>query len=217
MADTLVERLTGQPHAAAVPVEVHVVVPVATLAGTSDEPAEIPGHGPISANTFRSLIGTSLEAARRTSRGPNGHRDLDGPVGVWLRALFTSADGSRLVGLESRRRHFPDGLARFLRLRDKTCRTPWCDAPIRHTDHIQPVEHGGTTSIDNADGLCAACNHAKQAPDWNARPGPGAVVNLITPTGHRYRSSPPRPPGTAKKHSSPLEQRLVIELRRHAA
>jgi hypothetical protein len=43
------------------------------------------------------------------------------------------------------------------------------------------------------------------------------VIDLTTPTGHRYHSQPPQPPGIAKKHSSPLEQRLVIELRRHAA
>ena len=97
--------------------------------------------------------------------------------------------------METRRRLFTPNQRRFIALRDQTCRTPWCDAPIRHADHITPAETGGPTSIGNGEGLCVACNHAKQAPGWRARPGPGAAVTITTPTGHSYRSHPPRPPG----------------------
>lgn len=40
--------------------------------------------------------------------------------------------------MDSRARLFPAGLRRFIRARDDTCRTPYCDAPIRHLDHIVP-------------------------------------------------------------------------------
>jgi hypothetical protein len=198
MADTLVERVTGQTHAAEVPVEVNLVIDADTLLDHGTEPALLEGV-PLPAGTARDLV---------LQRG-------DAPT--WLRRLYTRPNSGELLTMDSKRRLFTPAQRNFIALRDQTCRTPWCEAPIRHTDHIRPVEHGGTTSIDNADGLCAACNHAKQAPGWHARPGPGAVIDLTTPTGHRYHSRPPQPPGTAKKHSSPLEQRLVIELRRHAA
>ena len=53
---------------------------------------------------------------------------------------------------------------------------------------------GGPTSGDNGQGLCEACNHAKQAPGWRARPSPGAgphTIETTTPTGHTYRSQAP--------------------------
>ena len=127
-------------------------------------------------------------------------RDLvrDSDAQVWLRRLFTRPADGALVAMESRRRLFPDGLRRFLVLRDQTCRTPWCGAPIRHGDHVIPVETGGETSAANGQGLCEACNQAKQAPGWRARPGPGGAghtVEITTPTGHTYTSRPPPPPG----------------------
>jgi 5-methylcytosine-specific restriction endonuclease McrA len=87
----------------------------------------------------------------------------------------------------------PDQLARMIRLRDQRCRTRWCDAPIRQSDHIRAVAEGGETSQPNGQGLCEACNRAKQAPGWRARPSPDArhTVETTTPTGHSYVSTAP--------------------------
>ena len=96
--------------------------------------------------------------------------------------------------MDSRARLFRGSLGRFVRIRDQVCRTPWCDAPIRHADHAVAYDDDGPTSADNAQGLCEACNHAKQAPGWRARPSPteGAhQIETTTPTGHTYGSSPP--------------------------
>jgi len=182
MADTLVERLTGQA-AAAVPVEIELVMTDAALLGAtrdgSDEPAQLVGMGPIPAPLGRDLI-------------------RDTTAEVWLRRLFTRPGDGALVATESRRRLFPDGLRRLLILRDQTCRTPWCGAPIRHADHVTPAEAGGATSADNGQGLCAACNHTKQVPGWQARPGPAGAaetVEITTPTGHTYTSRPSPLPG----------------------
>ncbi|MDQ4053379.1 MAG: HNH endonuclease, partial [Actinomycetota bacterium] len=84
-------------------------------------------------------------------------------------------------------------LAELIRLRDQRCRTPWCDAPVRHTDHAEAVAEGGPTTKRNGQGLCEACNHAKQAPGWTARPRPGPrhTIETITPTGHSYTSTAP--------------------------
>ena len=56
MADTLVERVTGQTTATAVPLQVHLVVPDTVLLGDSEEAAEVDGYGPISAKLARELV-----------------------------------------------------------------------------------------------------------------------------------------------------------------
>ncbi|HEU5007222.1 MAG TPA: HNH endonuclease signature motif containing protein, partial [Jatrophihabitantaceae bacterium] len=196
MADTLVERVTGQTTAAQVPVEVNLVIDTDTLLGNGTEPALIDGL-PIPAATGREL-----------ALHPDAPR--------WLRRLYTRPQTGELVAMDTRRRLFTRNQRRFIALRDQTCRTPWCEAPIRHTDHIHPAQRGGPTSLGNGGGLCVACNIAKQAPGWHARPGPAGRIDLITPTGHRYTSRPPSLPGARQKRS-PLEQQLLIELRRHAA
>ena len=185
MADLMVERLTGQTTATAVPVEVEVVIDVDTLLGNTDEPAHVSGYGPIPTEAARDLITR--------------------PEQAWLRRLFRHPTSGELITMESRRRLFTENQRRFIRLRDQTCRTPWCDAPIRHTDHILPAEAGGTTSIANGQGLCAACNYAKQAEGWHAKPQAGDIL-ITTPTGHRYRGRAPDPPRGAAE--SRLQRRI---------
>lgn len=117
---------------------------------------------------------------------------------VWLRRLYTRPDSGELVAIDSRRRSFPPGLQRLIRFRDQHCRTPWCHAPIRHTDHATPAAEDGLTTRDNGQGKCEACNYAKQAPGWLERPEDddgSHRVRVTTPTGHTYTSSSPAPPG----------------------
>jgi len=123
MADTLVERVTGQSGAAAVPVEVHLVMSSASLLEADAAPAQLQGYGPVPGPLARSWI-----------------RDPDAEV--WLRRLFTGPATGRLVAMESERRCFTGLLRRFVMLRDQVCRTPWCDAPARHVDHPVPVAAG---------------------------------------------------------------------------
>ncbi|MAS54763.1 MAG: hypothetical protein CMJ44_09115 [Pimelobacter sp.] len=77
-----------------------------------------------------------------------------------------------MLGPDHRRR-VPDGMSRFLRFRDRIRCTPWCDAPVRHSDHVESAEEGGPTTVANTQGLCETCNHGKQARGWTARPDPG--------------------------------------------
>ena len=102
--------------------------------------------------------------------------------------------------MDSERRLFDGGLRRSLLARDGTCRTPWCDAPVRHVDHVVDHAFGGPTNAENGQGLCVRCNHAKQAAGWRAeadggRGGPHRwrphTVVTTTPTGHRYPSTAP--------------------------
>jgi Domain of unknown function (DUF222) len=123
-----------------------------------------------------------------------GRRELD----VWIRRLYTAPGSGDLLAMDSKARLFPAGLKRFLQVRDDTCRTPYCDAPIRHHDHIASWHYGGATSAGNGQGLCEGCNHTKETPGWEAKPVPGPrhTVATTTPTGHTYHSTAPPLPGT---------------------
>ncbi len=198
MADTLVERVTGRSAETPVPVELELVMTsTALLDPTADgghEPAWLSGYGIVPAELARTWAQTACSAE-----------------GLFVRRLFTRPTTGQLTAMESRARTAPPGLATFLRLRDQSCRTPWCDAPIRHLDHITPWSQGGTTSAPNLQGLCEACNHTRQAPGWQTRsrsPGTGRHRTLLTtPTGHRYRTTAPPSPGTPP--DSLLERRLL--------
>lgn len=121
-------------------------------------------------------------------------RELD----VWVRRLYTAPGSGDLMAMDAKARLFPAGLKRFLQVRDETCRTPYCDAPIRHHDHIASWHSGGATSAGNGQGLCEACNHTKETGGWAAErvPGPRHTVATTTPTGHTYYSTAPPLPGT---------------------
>ena len=169
MADTLVARVLGEPGAG---VSINLVVSDEVLLGTADAAAEVEGYGPVPADLARELMATDR---------------------LWLRRLYVTPGTGALVAMDSRARLVPAGILRMIRLRDRTCRTPWCDAPIRHADHVRAVAERGPTSFENTQGLCEACNLAKEATGWSARPRPGPRhrVDIVTPTGHAYTSTAP--------------------------
>ena len=114
---------------------------------------------------------------------------------VWLRRLYTHPGTGELIAMDSRARIFPPGLRRFIQARDDTCRTPWCDAPIRHLDHIIPWHHGGQTSQANGAGLCEACNHTKETPGWTARPVLAFKPGIEPKPGSKFAAGPELKPG----------------------
>ena len=174
-------------------IEIQLVMTDQTLFGVgpdADAPAHLAGYGSLPAPIARELIAEALERA-----------GIADDLGVWARRVYAHPTTGALTQMESGRRDVPQALARFLRTRDRYCRTPWCGAPLRHLDHVVPVVAGGETTEANLQGLCEACNYAKQAPGWRARPGPegaGTSVEITTPTGHTYRSEPPAPPGARR-------------------
>ncbi len=181
--DIFVERLTGQTVATAVLVSVNLVVSAETLLGDDDEPADVAGCGPVPASVARELVIASPEEQTK------------------IRRLFRFEETDRLVAMESTSRTFRGLSALLIRLRDRTCRTPWCNAPIRHGDHVVPVRTGGTTTDDNAQGLCQACNQIKESPGWRHRTVSGPTdrheVEITTPSGQTLRSRAPTPPRPA--------------------
>jgi hypothetical protein len=202
MADALVERLTGSP-AGTVRTEVQLVMTDRTLLQGDSEPAHLPGYGTVPAQVARDLVRGGGHERMEGSGNPAdgaGRRGIhdNAALPVWLRRLYTAPETGRLVAMDSRARLFPPGLRRLIATRDATCRTPYCDAPIRHADHIVPWRITGTTDAEGGQGLCENCNYVKEAPGWSARPlpGPGHAIGYRTPTGHTYVSTAPPLPGS---------------------
>ncbi|MDR6556311.1 hypothetical protein J2809_000642 [Arthrobacter pascens] len=231
MADDLVEWTTGTPGGIT-GIEIQLIMTDRTLFQGDSEPARIPGYGVVPAGWARDALtqtqgpgkgrgrdGAKARAqdqgngARTTGGGttggdttPGGTNPGSDALNVWVRRLYTAPGTGELVAMDSRARLFPAPLRRFIQARDDTCRTPYCDAPIRHHDHIVPWHNGGTTSLENAAGLCEACNHTKETPGWSVKPRPGPAradrlrhtIELRTPTGHSYHSTAPPLPGTSQ-------------------
>jgi hypothetical protein len=207
MADTLVERVTGRPAEVPVPVAVNLVITDESLLAGNTDPARIAGYGPVPAAIGRRLIATAVRDRRSRAT---------------LRRLYKHPPSGALVAMESRARLFPTGLARFIDLRDDTCRTPYCDAPIRHHDHARPHVRDGPTSATNGLGECEACNYAKEAPGWKVTTtcdDQGChTAEFTTPTGARHQSTAPPLPGPVHRIDlSEIEARVGIAIAKHAA
>ena len=219
MADTLVQRVlrphlagatattggtgsggaVGSGGAAGLPLMINLVVPDGVLHGRGDGAGEggggfVEGYGEVPDDLLAEWVADHLE----------------GGLEVWLRRLYARPATGELIAMDSRARRYPRPLAAFLRLRDRRCRTPWCDAPIRQLDHAEEHDAGGETSEVNGQGLCESCNHAKQARGWRARPRPGPrhTIETTTPTGHTYTSTAP-PTGARARRRRRLKLHLV--------
>lgn len=200
-ADTLVARLTGQnPVTDATPVRVELVIGIESLIGDGTEPGLVLGEGFLPAALCIDLVRRASAAAKAS-----------------LRRLFASPTDRALVAMESTARRFDGALAELLDLRDQSiCRTTWCDATIRHHDHVVPAARGGATSAENGQGLCERCNYLKESPGWSSwtcHPPGSELHEVHTATEHlrlTRSTAPPLPGGPAGAVDySPFELRLA--------
>jgi len=150
--------------------EIRVTVALSTLVGLDDEPADLAGYGPITA-----------EAARALARD-----------GTWRRIVTDPLSGAVLDVGRTRYRP-PADLATHIQVRDRACARPGCPAPAESCDLDHTVEyhrHGGTTSATNLGPLCKRDHTIKTDGGFHlTQTGPGAF-EWTTPTGHRYRVEP---------------------------
>jgi hypothetical protein len=207
MADTLVERVTGRPADVAQPVAVNLLISDETLLADDDTAAVVDGYGPIRAAVARNLVNDAATDIRSRAT---------------LRRLYRHPRSGALVAMESRARRFPAGLATFIGFRDQRCRTPYCDAPIRHRDHARPHHRGGASTAANGLGLCERCNYVKEAKGWRVSATMDETglhrAEFTTPTGAHYRSGAPPMPGPLEIFVSEVETRIGVALAKlHAA
>ncbi|WP_176697634.1 HNH endonuclease [Arthrobacter koreensis] len=158
--------------------EVMVLINADTLAGLDENPAELNGYGPISAETARAMILDALH---------------------WTPLIQDPATGHILT--VGRTRRIPSGLKRWLQARDGTCRFPGCSVSVTHAeiDHTKPFSRGGATEHANLEHLCPKHHRFKTLGHWTARqPEPG-TIEWHSPTGRTYATDPaldyqPNPP-----------------------
>lgn len=178
-ADVLVDLTTGRVPAGAGNQdarrpgrrsEIRVTVPLTTLLGLTDEPGELAGYGPITAEVARAL-------ARE---------------GTWRRLVTDPLSGTVLdVGRTTYRP--PEALADHVRARDRRCARPGCGATAESCDLDHTVEYGralGPTSAENLGPLCPRDHAVKTDGGFAlAQVAPG-VFEWTTPAGRRYRVTP---------------------------
>ncbi|MGO2431453.1 MAG: HNH endonuclease [Glutamicibacter arilaitensis] len=134
------------------------------------EPAYLEGYGFIPAQTARELIGghqipnelTFEEMEAKIT--PENIERIE--VMTEITRLYTAPGDQELITMDSKARIFPEKLKKFIRIRDRHCRTPFCDGLVEETDHVTQFARGGKTSVSNSAGRCEICNKAKQAPGW---------------------------------------------------
>ncbi|MEN8583945.1 hypothetical protein ABFP37_14675 [Burkholderia sp. RS01] len=149
MADDLVERITGTPGGIT-GIEIQLVMTDRTLLQGDSEPARLPGYSIVPAAWVRAAVRDAAAREGRPAAAEDAHiaegalsaeaATGNATVDVWLRRLYTAPGTGELTAMDSRARLFPAGLRRVIRARDHTCRTPYCEAPIRHHDHTRLTE-----------------------------------------------------------------------------
>ncbi len=184
------------------PISSHVDVTIAmsTLAGLDDLPAQLTGHGAITAGLARALaaawksvrlivIGDDPPGGRQqhgvTSRPGACH---DGCAGV--AGCGTAVDYGRTVYRP------PAAVAELVRARDRTCRFPGCGMRAERCDldHREPFHPGtaggGPTCPCNLDCLCRYHHRVKTFTGWQATRD-GNELRWISPSGRGYADPAP--------------------------
>lgn len=149
-----------------------LTVPVLSLLGHSQEPADLEGFGPI-----------DLETARR----------LCASAPSFLRVLTHPETGAVLsVGRD--RYRVPADLKTALVVRDETCRFPGCRrrAVRCDLDHATDWQYGGGSDVDNLEHLCRKHHRLKHQLGWRVAHDGGGHLTWTSPTGARHPTAPAR-------------------------
>lgn len=131
--------------------QIIVTVPVLSLLGTTDQPAELAGYGPISPVTARKLL-TKASSFLRVLTDPITGKPLD-----------LQPDRYRLRSHERT----------LLNALGESCSWLNCSTPAIPTeaDHIASFANGGTTTLENLQPLCRRHHALKHLKDDKTRTG----------------------------------------------
>jgi hypothetical protein len=163
-----------------------VTMPLSTLLGVDDQPADLEGYGAIDPVTARALAAG----------------------GVFQRMVTDPLSGT-LLDLGRTTYRPSTALTEHVQARDGTCRHPACSVPATSCDldhtrdyHREPDDGGppGTTSHDNLGPLCRRHHRMKTEAGFRLRQSAPGRFEWLTPTGHHYAvpehllAPPPEPP-----------------------
>jgi hypothetical protein len=155
---------TGASTAVAGP-QIQVVVTLETLLRLVDDPAEVPGVGPVTADVARVLA-------------------ADGTWRAWI------VDAAGAVTAIGTRGYVPSaGLARLVRAREQHCRFPGCRQPAERCDldHAVPWP-AGPTDASNLGPLCRRHHTLKTHTPWALLPSVDAPGSDGSSAGWRWRT-----------------------------
>jgi len=178
-ADLLVDAvLSGLPHDALPELQgrrpsIQIVVSADTLLGLDDEPADLAGYGPITAETARCYAADAS--------------------GTWRRLLTDPDTGALLdIGRDSYRP--AQRLRDFVQARDGVCCFPTCSQPGYRCEfeHIVAFSEGGQTCRCGGALACRRHNLCKAGTGWQYRRLPDGSFRWTDDTGHSYTGHPPQ-------------------------
>ena len=124
--------------------EIAVVIDLATLLRLAENPADMPGCGPIPAEIARQLAADTRWRA-------------------WI--TTTTAAGTQVVATSPGTYRPTAALARLIRAREPQCRMPGCRSTITDLDHVTPFPAGQTTP-SNLGPLCRRHHRMKTHSRW---------------------------------------------------
>jgi hypothetical protein len=154
---------------------VDLVVDLATLAGLSEDPGEIPGFGPVIADLARQIAADQENAE-------------------W-RFTVTDPPGGEVVGNGTTRRRPTAALKRQVQARRRRCVFPGCRIPAVDSDldHTTDWAQGGKTREDNLAPLCRYHHRLKHQGRWKLQATQTGQYTWTSPLGHKYTIQPEGP------------------------
>ncbi|MDX6284609.1 MAG: hypothetical protein QOG53_94 [Frankiales bacterium] len=193
-----------------VPAHVGLLVNASTAAGQDDQPAELVGYGPVTAQVARRLIAGEPEVEPADlSDEPWRSYDSEDPDGQWASGpadvtftvlpldrttgwLVKPTDQKLEFGRERRTASRPQ--RGYITDRDRVCFFPICNRLAEHNDvdHRDDWARDGTTDVDTMGSGCPSHNRVTKNNGWTTIPGPDGTATLISPLGRRYPITPYR-------------------------
>ena len=150
---------------------VQVTVALSTLLGLDGQPAELTGHGPVTAATaVRMAVDPSAE---------------------WR--MLTTDDAGKLLDFGRSTYEPPQALRDYLIAAHPSCYNPICNRQSRHTelDHVLSWAEGGRTSARNMRPGCTRHHHSRHEAGWTVTVNEDdGSIRWTSPTGHRYENPP---------------------------
>ena len=168
-----------------------VTVPVLTLLGKSDEPAQLDGYGPIDPDTARELAGEATS---------------------FIRLLVHPETGVPL-SLSRDRYQVPKDLRLALSIRDGTCRGYGCNRSTAtcDIDHTVAWQFGGKTHFDNLAHQCRHHHRLKHQTTWESRQMADGFIEWTSPLKRKYVTAPDIFLSSSSSSSLMANQRKPVE------